>query len=163
MTNISFFEFRQGIKVFIRLWMVNGILLTLLYACSAGRPVSQGIRGQVQWFEGDLMPGIGKKPVEGIPVKREIYFYRATRTSQAEIHDGVFYQDIQTERIKKIRTDKNGNFRVRLEPGRYSIFTKEAQGLFANLISGDGFINPAEVREGEVTDMVIRIDYEAAY
>ena len=163
MTNISFSGIRREIRIFIRLWIVYGILLSFLYACSVSRPVSRGIRGQVRWFEGDLMPGIGKEPVEGIPVKREIYFYRATRISQTEMHDGVFYQDIRTKRIKKISTDKNGNFTVRLDPGRYSVFTKEPQGLFANRFSGDGFINPVEVREGEVSEIVIRIDYQAAY
>ncbi len=163
MTNISFYELRQKIKVVIRIWMAYGCLISTLYACSINRPVSQGILGKVYWFEGDLMPGINKEPVEGIPVKREIYVYRITHTSRADMYDQVFFLNFQTDLVRKTWTDHHGNFSLALEPGQYSLFTKEPKGFFANRFSGEGFINPVEVREGDVTEIVIRIDYQAAY
>jgi len=163
MTNISFYDLRFKTVTFILQGMVVGALVCGLFCCNLQRPVSQGIVGRVQWFEGNLMPGIGKEPVVGTPVKREIYIYQATRSSQTEMHNQVFYIDIETKLAKKLWTDENGNFRVRLEPGKYSVFTREPQGFFANRFSEGGYINPVEVREGEMTDILIRIDYMAAY
>ncbi len=131
--------------------------------CTINRPVSQGISGKVLWFEGDLMPGINKEPVEGIPVKREIYVFQPTRSSQTEVHNEAFYQGIQTDLVKKFWTDKKGNFLVFLPPGRYSVFTKEPGGFYANRLNEEGFINLVNITAEEVTDIVIRVDYEAAY
>jgi hypothetical protein len=155
----------MGFKIgtVIHVSVVSVILAYGLISCAVQHTLSQGVEGQVRWFQGDLMPGIDKEPVEGVPVKREIYFFRITRTSEAKMHDQVFYNDIQTELIKKIWTDNKGHFRVELKPGSYSVFTKEPQGYFANRFSADGLINPVEVSEGEVTEVMIRIDYAAAY
>jgi len=127
------------------------------------RTISEGITGRVLWFEGDLMPGIDKEPIEGIPVTREIYIYAPIHTNQAEIVDYVFYQNIQTPLIKKVTSDENGNFRAKLKPGSYSLFVKEPKGLFANRYDEYGYVNLIKVNEKEVTDIVIRIDYKAAY
>ena len=138
-------------------------LVSMAVSCQTNRNPAQGITGKVLWFEGDLMPGIDKEPVEGIPVKREIYIYKPTLPSQAEALDQVFYTEIQTELVKKTTSDAQGNFRAGLEPGKYSVFVKEPLGLFANRFSGEGYINLVEIREQQVTGIEIRIDYMAAY
>ncbi len=135
----------------------------LLFACAMQKPVTEGIRGEVLWFEGDLMPGIDKPPVEGQPVIREIFFYAPTHVSQARQTDHVFYDDIETPLIKNARSDEQGVFEVSLDPGTYSVFIKEPEGLFANRFNEFGLINPVKVNPGEVTGIRIRIDYMAAY
>ena len=109
------------------------------------------------------MPGPEKPPAVGVAVKREVYIYQITQTSEAEMHDQVFFGDVQTQLVKKQWTDKEGQFSIRLKPGSYSVFTMEPQGLFANRFSGDGFINPVEVRKNKVSELMIRIDYMATY
>jgi hypothetical protein len=47
--------------------------------------------------------------------------------------------------IRKIKTDKTGSFKANLDPGKYSIFVQEEDGLFANVFDGEGFINPVTV------------------
>ncbi len=125
--------------------------------------VSQGISGQVLWYEGDLMPGIDKEPAVGKPIQREIYIYRATKMEQAEVYDGGFYSNIKTELVQKTSSDEDGKFIVALEPGTYSVFVKEPKGLFANRFDQSGIINPVTIGQNELVNITIRVDYKAAY
>ncbi len=139
------------------------IFSVLFIACTVSRTLSEGITGKILWFEGDLMPGINKEPVEGIPLKRDIYIFMPTHTDQLEVINHVFYQNIQTRLIKRVTSDEKGNFSVKLKPGLYSLFVEEPTGLFANRYDEYGYVNTVKVNENKVTDIVIRIDYMAAY
>lgn len=125
--------------------------------------VSQGISGQVVWYEGDLMPGIGKEPAVGKPIQREIFIYYATKIEQTEVQDGRFYSNIKTELVRKTSTNEDGKFIVALEPGNYSVFVKEPMGLFANRFDQSGIINPVTITKNELVNMLIKVDYKAAY
>lgn len=125
--------------------------------------VSQGLSGKVVWYEGDLMPGIDKETVEGRPIQREVYIYKATHMDQADVHEGFFYSNLKTNLVLKLNTDEEGTFIAALEPGMYSVFIKESEGLFANTFNEDGYINPVTIQENELVNVVIRVDYKAAY
>jgi len=125
--------------------------------------IAQGISGLVLWYEGDLMPGIDKEPVEGKPIQREIYIYKATTMEQAEAHEGTFYSNISTELVLTTSSDEDGKFIVALDPGTYSVFVKESQGLFANRFDQGGIINPVTISQNELVSLSIRVDYKAAY
>ncbi len=125
--------------------------------------ISQGMAGQVLWYEGDLMPGIDKEPAVGKPIKREIYVYNATKMEQADLLDGSLYSNIKTELIQKTISDEDGKFIVALEPGTYSVFVKEPQGLFASRFDQSGIINPVVIGDNELVRIIIRVDYQAAY
>lgn len=125
--------------------------------------VSQGVTGQVFWYEGDLMPGIDKEPAVGKPIHREIHVYKATKIEQTEVLDGRFYSNIKTELVQKTSTDEDGKFIIALEPGTYSVFVKEPQGLFANQFDQSGIINPVTIRQNELVSLLIKVDYMAAY
>lgn len=140
----------------------------MIISCQANKPmlskgVSQGIAGQVLWYEGDLMPGIDKEPIEGKPIQREVFIYEATRQNQGDIKEGVFYMNIKTKLVAKIITDDEGKFIVGLDPGTYSVFVKESSGLFANNFDKDGIINPVIIGTNELSNMLIRVNYKAAY
>jgi len=139
-----------------------------IFSCQSNKPmfsqgVSQGISGIVLWFEGDLMPGVGKKPVEGKPLQREIYIYQATNGEQAKVTETYFYSDIKTSLIKKVMSNEEGKFFVELEPGMYSVFVKEPKGLFASSFDRAGHINPIAIEPNQLSNMQIRVDYMAAY
>jgi hypothetical protein len=125
--------------------------------------VSQGISGLVLWYEGDLMPGIDKEPAVGKPIQREIFIYGATKMQQAEVLEGRFYSNIETELVQKTSSDEEGKFIVALEPGTYSVFVKEPQGLFASRFDQSGIINPVTITTNELVSMLIKVDYKAAY
>lgn len=147
------------------------LLSTLLLAIanrSCENTVEQGLAGQVRWLEGNLMPTVGEeiKPdgpsQKGQPVQREIHIYALTNMDEAT-SDGTFFSNIKTELVKTVETNKDGAFATDLPVGRYSVFVKEEQGLFANSFNGEGHINPVEVKEGELTKILIQVNYKAAY
>ena len=125
--------------------------------------VSQGITGQVMWYEGDLMPGIGKEPAEGKPIQREIFIYEATSPDQAEVHEGQFYSGLKSKLVQTVNSDEDGRFIVALEPGTYSVFVNEPEGLFANRFDQAGIINPVTINRNELVNILIKVDYKAAY
>ncbi len=128
---------------------------------------AQGIAGTVRWVEGNLMPAIGDSTYiersKGAPIQREIYIYKAIKIHDAEPKQGVFFQGIRSELIKKVTTDKDGKFKVILPPGKYSVFVMENEGLFANKYDGENYINPVTVNSGSFTEVEILINYKAYY
>lgn len=143
------------------------LLLALVFSCKTSKKDGQGIQGQVFWLEGNQMPQAvenGKIPQRPAKrgVKRTLKIHELTHINQARLGDALF-GDIETPLVKQIETDESGNFSVELPPGRYSIFTVEENGHFANILDLDSYINPFEVREGEWTPADILINYQAAY
>lgn len=124
--------------------------------------VEQGIKGQVKWYEGNLMPGPDNKATQGEAVQREVHIYELVSINNMP-RQGELYEEMPSKLVKKVTTDENGNFSVALSPGQYSVFTKEDEGLFASISDGEGNINPVTVQEGEVTEIKIDINYKAYY
>ncbi|MFN3378833.1 MAG: carboxypeptidase regulatory-like domain-containing protein, partial [Runella zeae] len=83
---------------------------------------------------------------------------------QAETDEGgVFYKNIQTKLIKKVKSDKKGNFCVGLAPGYYSVFVKEDKGLYANLFDDAMNLNPIHISQGKWEKQDLEINYQAVY
>ena len=122
----------------------------------------QGIKGKVEWISGNQMPGPDRPASKPLGIKREIWIYQATRIDDATM-EGVFFSNIGTSLIKKVKSKKNGCFKVKLPVGEYSLFIQEKKGLFANRFDGQNRINWVIVKPGEFSELTIRVDYEAAY
>ena len=127
----------------------------------------QGISGELRWVEGNLMPAVGDtsyvKRAEGKPVQREIHIYKAVKIDDALVEEGTFFKSVNSELVKKIRTNDEGKFRIALPSGYYSIFVLEQGRLYANSFDGNNFINPVTVEPGKFTDIKISINYKAYY
>lgn len=147
------------------------IFIAILYlsACINSKSSfnNQGIIGDVRWVEGNLMPTIGDTTyaarAKGIPIEREIYIYEATKADDVVRVDGIFYTSINTKLVKKIKTGKDGGFKVNVAPGKYSLFVMEKEGLFANTFDGDNYINPVTVQANNFTEIQILVNYKAYY
>lgn len=126
-------------------------------------PIAQGIAGQVIWKSGNQMPSPDAPPSKGRGVQRTLYIYELTNSTQVNTVDGVFHTNIQTPLVTQIVTDANGKFAVSLKPGKYSLFSQEEQGMYANLFDGEMNINLVEVQEGQVTNVEFLINYQASY
>lgn len=127
-------------------------------------PIEQGITGQVLWKSGNQMPSPdAPPPSKGRGVQRIVYVYELTNGNQATTTDGVFHTNIQTDLVTQVATDADGNFAVSLAPGKYSLFTKEENGLYANLFDGEMNIFPVEVQRGQVINVEFVINYKASY
>lgn len=148
----------------MRSLVILSLVMVLSGSCkpTRGQVDHQGITGKILWFEGNMMPGPGKKDTGGKPVQREIYIYQRTNMKTATATDS-FYKNIPSQLVKKVQSDALGHFSVQLPAGRYSLFTKEERGLFANRFDAEGNINPVEVKEGEFTPVTIEINYKATY
>ena len=145
------------------------LLSALLFACSVtdlsqnNNAMQQGIRGKVILREGNFMPGPNRpNQAKDQVAVREIIIYELTNTLQVKMQNG-FYHDITTKQIAKVTSAPDGSFQVALKSGKYSLFTKEPAGLFANLLDGDGYIFPVEVQANQVTPVEFVIDYKASY
>ena len=143
------------------------LLIAISFSCKTTKKDGQGIQGQVFWLEGNQMPQMmedGEIPAQPAKrgVKRTVKIHALTHINQASLGDALF-GDIETPLVREIETDESGHFSVELPPGRYSIFTVEENGHFANILDLDSYINPFEVKEGEWTQADILINYQAAY
>lgn len=142
--------------------MRTPLILILLAFSFLSYAQKQGIRGQVFWLSGNQMPGPGKalSPQQG--AIREIHIYNAASMKDNPSPNG-FFSSISSVFVTSVVSEKDGTFKVRLEPGRYSVFVKEQNGLFANLFDGEGCINCVIVKPKEFAWITITVDYEAAY
>ncbi len=126
--------------------------------------ISQGVWGNVWFWEGDYEPPFDPNRGKITPVVREIYIYKATPDSMVEsLNSDIFFTEINSIYITKTRSDNEGFFQVNLTPDKYSFFVKEGALYYANEWDGEGHILPAVVLESEVTKRQIDITYKAVY
>ena len=137
-------------------------LSLLLLSSFAALSQKQGVHGQVFWVSGNQMPGPEAilSPNQG--AVREILVYELTNFKDVT-QVGPFFRDIKTKMVAAILSKPDGTFRLKLPPGAYSVFTKEKNGLYANLFDEKSNINPVLVKSGHYAWKTITIDYEAAY
>lgn len=126
-------------------------------------PIEQGITGKVLWVAGNQMPSPDAPPSKGRGVQRTIYVYELTKATQTTSTDGVFHTNIQTKLVTQVSSDANGNFSLSLKPGKYSLFSKEEKGFYANQYDGENNVFPVEVQQGQVTNVEFQINYQASY
>lgn len=151
-------------KVLIFLLSILFLLGCINQKHSSGK---QGIIGEVRWIEGNLMPAIGDatyiERAKGIPIERDIYIFKAVKQQDALSAGGTFYKSINGELVYRLKSRKDGTFKVKLPPGRYSIFVMEKDGYFANIFDGDNYINPVTVQANKFTAIQIQVNYKAFY
>jgi len=133
-----------------------------LTAAPTGYGQRQGIRGEIFWLGGNQMPGPGKIAAPKLGIQREVFIYKITSVEK-ENQTGPFFTDLKAEFVTKANSKEDGTFKVKLPPGEYSVFVKEPQGLFANLVDKNGKINPIIVQAKRFSWLTITVDYEAAY
>lgn len=138
------------------------IVLWVLLLSARLVAAQQGIRGTVSALEANQMPGPGQKRAEAKPVQRTILVYALTNQQQVRMENGIF-SEIKTKLIGQVRSKRNGRFRISLGPGRYSIFVKEPDGLYANLWDGDMNIHPVTVTANTWLEVNIEITRNAAF
>ncbi|MGE0931045.1 carboxypeptidase regulatory-like domain-containing protein [Peijinzhouia sedimentorum] len=158
-------------KRLIRLSLLSSaFMLLIMTSCVSQQTMQaskQGLFGKVLWVAGNQMPMIIEEGQQDDrkgprPIEREIVVFEQTRTSDTEMENG-FYKNIKTKEVARFKTDKNGQFFINLKPGVYSLFTVEEDGLWANTFDGENRINPIEIKEDEISQITITINYDAAY
>ncbi|GAB3267850.1 hypothetical protein GCM10027347_37000 [Larkinella harenae] len=146
-------------------FLATGLLATVLWtvACKSSQGQAQGICGTVIFKSGNHMPGPDRPQPKGQPVVRDVLIYELTKTDQAESTEDGFYSKVNTQLVKKVKSDKEGKFCVNLRPGTYSVFVQEEKGLYANLFDGDNNIFPVKVEKNRQSTITFEITYQAVY
>ena len=108
------------------------------------------------------MPGPDMPGTEPTPVQRTIVICKVVTMNELKGNAPLFELS-QNLILKSIESDKSGEFRFEMPPGTYSVFTKEEGGYFANSFDRQSRVNPVEVSNGEVSDLIIKVDYKASY
>ncbi len=144
------------------------ICIGLAVSCKSPKEKTQGIHGQLFWVEGNLMPQVsenGTGPTESKlrqGVQRTVKVHSLTHVDQLSVGDYLI-GNIQTPEIASFDTELDGTFRIELPTGKYSLFTVEQDGFFANTFDSENHINPVEVKSGEWSRFDIIINYKAVY
>ena len=142
--------------------------LFLFSSCKTNKISTQGIKGQIFWVEGNQMPqaksegSTSVSPAAKRPVKRTIQIHQLTHINEASLGDYLF-GNIETPLVASVETNNEGEFSVKLPPGKYSIFTVEENGYFASIFDLDSYIHPVKVEENEWSKIEITIDYKASF
>ena len=141
-------------------------LFSSLYSCKPYQPEGQGITGTITWIEGNLMPRISESgddaPKKSEGIQRNLEVYPLVKISDMKMEEGLFVS-LAVKPIAQVETDADGKYSLQLAPGKYSVFTVEEGGLFANIFDGEGNAMPVTVKEGEWTLVDIQINYKAVY
>ncbi|MEP2774244.1 MAG: carboxypeptidase regulatory-like domain-containing protein [Fulvivirga sp.] len=140
------------------------VLFIAIVGCknSQTQTLNQGLKGQVLWLEGNFMPGPGQNK-KGEPVEREIYIYDVINAKDLQEKGNKLYEMPDQEPIAIAQSNSDGLFEVSLPAGRYSVFTKEEEGLFANAFDGEMNLNPITVEAQKFKEVILKINYKAAY
>jgi hypothetical protein len=148
---------------------VLGVFLDVL-SCSCAQthqsasPISQGIEGHIYFVSGNQMPSPNKKPSRPKGIKTTLYVYELTNINQVTRQgQSVFYSFVNTKLVSRAESDSNGYFTVPLKPARYSLFTKKGDLFFAGIFDVYNNIAPTEVLPGKITEVDVRVDYDATY
>jgi hypothetical protein len=138
------------------------IILLSSYACFFCK--RQGIQGHIYRIKGNQMPSPDIKPAPPPPLQTTLYIYELTPRSQVQpTGHASFYSAIRTKLVKTVQSDKKGFFKVRLQPGQYSLFIKKDNLFYANLSDEKDNIAPVTVTAGNFTTIDVRADYDAVY
>ncbi|MEJ8842433.1 hypothetical protein WG954_08560 [Lacibacter sp. H375] len=122
----------------------------------------QGVKGHVLRIRGNQMPSPDLPVSQGIAFKTTLYVYELTNRSQVTERNG-FYTMVSTKLVKQLETNEDGSFKLKLKPGKYSLFIKKGDLFYANLFDSDNNIFPVEVKKGEWTEVDFKADYDAVY
>ncbi|MBI1342920.1 MAG: carboxypeptidase regulatory-like domain-containing protein [Terrimonas sp.] len=147
--------------------IISTAILTLITA-SSFKAVDfckrQGIKGKVYFVSGNQMPSPDIPTPEPKPIKTSLYIFELTNISQVTGKKGSpFYTSINTRLVKEVRSNSEGRFKVRLDAGEYSVFTKKGDLFYANTFDQFNNIASVKVVPGSFAELNVRIDYDAAY
>lgn len=110
------------------------------------------------------MPGPGVALPSPKKVSRTIGFFSLTNYSAVVVGDDAgFFKDLGKKPIKSIESGADGQYKVDLKPGYYSVLVWENGQWYANLTNEKMDINPVEVKKDSSIKLDILINYKAVY
>lgn len=110
------------------------------------------------------MPSPDRLPSAPKGIKATVCVYELTNISQV-VRQGqsAAYTAINTKLIQQIETKDNGTFKIKLPPGKYSLFIKTGKGFYSNNFDAQNNIQPVEVVKKKMSKVELRLDNAAVY
>lgn len=123
-----------------------------------------GITGHVYLVTGNQMPSPDRPPSTPKGIKTVLYVYELTNTAEVTSDASpAFYKSISTKLVKEVETGEDGSFRIKLKPGKYSLFVKKGDLFYSGVSDEKSNIHPVEVVRGRMTEEDFRVNYDAVY
>lgn len=105
-----------------------------------------------------------EKGCKTYPVKRTIYIYQRTSTSQTNPSGAsIFYNQINTTLVAQTQSDNIGFYQIALRSGQYSILILEDGKYYCMDWGSPNILAPVTVDSNATTRRDIMIDYKAVY
>jgi hypothetical protein len=123
------------------------------------------ITGKVVRISGNQMPSPDLPVVEPQGWETTVYFFAPLQAKDLSAlgKDGLYRRDGRSP-VAVVQTDKNGVFRARLQPGRYSVLiARDSLSLFTNVTDGTGILNPVELEKGARLKIRLEASWDALY
>ncbi len=117
----------------------------------------QGVKGSVLIEKDAAMPLKGKSKHTGSPFSTIVYVYSAANTNQLIGQQGNWAKGIQAKLIKQVQADKNGQFKIRLRPGKYTLVLKYKDGSYIPFFSGINGVAHIEVEKYQFQEIDLTI------
>ena len=95
-------------------------------------------------------------------VRKEILIFELTNVSETQA-SGKLYSSINSKLLKTTKTNAEGEFKVKLTEGKYSVVVKENDGYYINLFDKDNNIHPVMIEGNKTTTTTVTISYNASY
>ncbi len=80
------------------------------------------LKGVIGVYEGNCMPGPGRKPCEPKPIATEILITSVSKSYEESLL------------VKKVKSNKDGIYETNLPPGTYSLFLRDDDQVVCTLI-----------------------------
>lgn len=117
------------------------------------------LKGQLYWVppSDNYSPEKQNIPYNGIPL--EIFVHQITTEAEVDYEEGQIHK-IYTPVVARFFCKWNGSFKVKLPPGRYSVFVRSQNNFYGNLQDANGNLSPATIEESKRTTWItITLDY----
>ena len=108
------------------------------------------------------MPSPDLPPSKPKGMKATLAIFELTNTSQVKISD-KFYETPITKLVELIQTNEEGAYKVKLKPGKYSLFVKIDSLYYSNVFDDKLNIHPVEVKKGKWSVDNLMVSYNAVY
>lgn len=141
--------------------MVLKLLLFSLVGCGGAK---MQVTGMVKRVMGNQMPSPDLINEEPGGFSTTVYFFAPTlmKMGTPTGEQGVF---LMTDKklVSKSLAKKDGSFKLKLNPGKYSVLLGKDGKFYSNISSLEGLINPIEINKSSKKPIVLKADWGAVY
>ena len=95
-------------------------------------------------------------------INKEVYIYELTNVSSVEKVNSL-YTSIKSKLVSRVKTNKKGEFKIKLNEGNYSILIKENNGFYVAELDKYNNLHPVLIKTDGIVFVKIIINYETYY